>query len=300
MTHFDIIVIGGGPAGLTAAIYTRRMGRTVLVLEREGFGGQIAVSPRVENYPGFTAVSGVELADKLFEQASNLGADIELENVISVQNGLVKTVTTDYGVYTCTALILATGMKHRKLGLEGEEALAGISYCAVCDGAIYQGKDVAVCGGGNTALQDALFLSKLCRQVTIIHRRDSFRGDPFLAEKLNERKNVSFCMSTVITELEETDGRLSGLRLQKIDTKEDFRISVNALFEAVGQQPEAKLSGSLVKIDEAGFIIAEEDCLTSIPGIFAAGDCRTKSVRQLTTACADGSVAALAACKYCE
>lgn len=300
MTHYDIIVVGGGPAGLTAAVYARRMGRSVLVLEREGFGGQIAASPRVENYPGYAAVSGAELAEKLLEQATALGADAELEEVTSVQDGQVKTVVTEYGVYTCTALILATGMKHRKLELEGEETLAGISFCAVCDGALYQGKDVAVCGGGNTALQDALFLSELCRHVTVIQRREAFRGDALLVQKLKARENVSFAMPAVITGLEGNEGRLTGLRLRNPASGAEERIAADALFEALGQLPETALSASVAEVDGAGFLPAGEDCVTSASGIFAAGDCRAKPVRQLTTACADGAVAALAACRYCE
>lgn len=297
--HFDIIVIGGGPAGLTAAIYARRAGRSVLVLEKEGFGGQIAASPKVENYPGFAAISGAELAEKLYDQASDLGARIELEEVLSIQGGPVKTVTTDYGAYTCTALILATGMKHRKLGLEGEDTLSGVSFCAVCDGAFNQGKDVAVCGGGSTALQDALFLSELCRHVTVIHRREEFRGDALLLEQLKRRENVSFRLSTVVTGLESSGGALTGLRLRNTVSGEESLLAADALFEAVGQQPEQALSASVAEVDEAGFIPAGEDCVTSVPGVFAAGDCRAKAVRQLTTACADGAVAAITACRYC-
>lgn len=157
MEHFDIIIVGGGPAGLTAAIYARRAGKQVLLLEKEGFGGQIASSPKVENFPGFSEISGAELADRMFSQADSLGARLELEEVLEIRDGVPKTVVTDYGTYTCTALVLATGMKHRTLDLPGEDTLSGISFCAVCDGSFYQGQDVAVCGGGNTALQDACF-----------------------------------------------------------------------------------------------------------------------------------------------
>ena len=186
--HFDILIIGGGPAGLTAALYARRAGKSVLVLEKAAVGGQIASSPRVENFPGILSVSGAELADRLYEQADRAGARIELEEVLEVRDGTPKTVVTDYGSYTCDALILATGMKHRSLGLPGEDTLSGISYCAVCDGAFYAGKDVAVAGGGNTAVQDALFLSELCRHVTVIHRRDTFRADPVLVDALKRRE----------------------------------------------------------------------------------------------------------------
>jgi len=296
--HFDIVIVGGGPAGLTAAVYARRAGKSVLLLEKEGFGGQIASSPRVENFPGIPAVSGAELADRLYSQAEALGARMELEEVAELRDGAVKTVVTNYGSYSCTALILATGMKHRTLGLPREETLSGISYCAVCDGAFYKGKDVAVCGGGNTALADALFLSDLCRHVTLIHRRDEFRGDPILVEQLQKRDNVSFALSTVVEELL-GETALSGLRLRNTETGVVMVLPADGLFEAVGQLPERALAESLVRVDDAGFIAAGENCVTPVPGVFAAGDCRTKEVRQLTTACADGTAAAIAACRYC-
>ena len=296
---FDIIIVGGGPAGLTAAIYARRAGKSVLLLEKESFGGQIASSPCVENFPGHMAISGTELADLLYSQAENLGARIELEEVLSIENGEIKTVTTDYGSYTCKALILATGMKHRTLGLPGEDMLGGISFCAVCDGAFHTGRDVAVVGGGNTALQDALFLADICRSVTVIHRRDAFRGDPILVEKLKARENVTFLLDCVVTALYGA-GSLSGLSVENVKTGATTEVAVTGLFEAVGQLPEKALTEPLVALDESGFIAAGETCLTNAPGIFAAGDCRAKEVRQLTTACADGAVAALAAVQYCE
>ena len=295
--YFDIIIAGGGPAGLTAAVYARRAGKSVLVLEGEGFGGQIASAPQVENFPGFAAISGAELADRLFSQAEALGARLELEEVTAVTGADVKTVTTDYGAYDCGALILATGMRHRTLGLAGEDSLAGISYCAVCDGAFYKDRDVAVCGGGNTALQDALFLSEVCRHVTLIHRRDSFRGDPILVEALRKRDNVSFALDTEVVSLTGRDGALASLELLRRDGRRET-LAVSGLFEAVGQQPRDALGRQLGLADSRGFLAAGEDCRTGAAGIFAAGDCRTKSVRQLTTACADGAVAALAACAY--
>ena len=297
--HFDIIIVGGGPAGLTAAAYARRAGKSVLLLEKAGFGGQIATSPKVENCPGFSVISGAELAERLYDQACDLGARIELEEVLELRDGTPKTVVTDYGAYTCTAVILAMGMKHRTLGLPGENRIPGVSYCAVCDGSFYQGKDVAVCGGGNTALQDALFLSELCRHVTLIHRRNQFRGDPILVERLKQKENVSVLLDTVITGLRTEGDTLTGLSLRNPATGEERTLAVDGLFEAVGQLPETALTASLVTLDRAGFISAGESCRTSAEGIFAAGDCRTKEVRQVTTACADGAVAALAACRYC-
>ena len=294
--HFDLIIVGAGPAGLTAAIYARRAGRSVLVLERSSIGGQIASAPKVENYPGFSAISGAELAERLYTQAEDLGARIELETVTSIVPGPAHTITTDYGTYTAAAVILATGTVHRTLGLPGEDILSGISYCAVCDGAFYQGRDVAVCGGGSSALQESLFLSDLCRHVTLIHRRQEFRGDPILLEALQARSNVTILPDTRITALESRNGTLL---LEHAASGTQSHLDVDGLFVAVGQQPDTALSQALGIAGEDGYIPAGEDCHTPIGGIFTAGDCRTKDVRQLTTACADGASAALAACQWC-
>lgn len=297
--HFDIIIVGGGPAGLTAAVYARRAGKSVLILEKATIGGQIASSPKVDNFPAMPGISGAELADRLYAQAEELGAQLELEEVLEIRNDTPKTVVTDYNTYTCTALILATGMKHRSLGLAGEDTMAGISYCAVCDGAFYAGRDTAVCGGGNTALQDALFLADVCNHVTLIHRRSEFRADPILVEALRKRENVTFTLDTIVESLL-GDTSLSGLRLKNAVTGEVSELKVDGLFQAVGQQPEGALAQALGVADNTGFIPVGEDCVTPAAGVFAAGDCRAKEVRQLTTACADGAVAALAACRYCE
>lgn len=295
--HFDIIIVGGGPAGLTAAIYARRANKSVLVLEKAAVGGQIASSPRVDNFPGLPGVSGAELADRLFDQAAELGARIELEEVLELQDGTPKTVVTDYGTYTGSALILAVGMTHRSLGLPREEELPGVSYCAVCDGAFYQGRDTVVCGGGNTALQDALYLADLCRSVTLIHRRSTFRGDPILVEALKQRSNVTFLLDTVIDELLGED-RLTGLVIRNTATGAVSRLETDGLFQAVGQQPQTALASALLPLDQEGFLSAGEDCRTLLPGVFVAGDCRAKEIRQLTTACADGACAALAAIRF--
>ena len=298
--YYDIVIAGGGPAGLTAAIYARRAGKSVLLLEKEGFGGQIASAPKVENFPGLPAVSGAELADRLYSQAESLGARLELEEVLEIRDGVTRQVVTDYGAYAAGAVILATGMRRRTLGLPGEDALTGVSFCAVCDGAFYAGQDVAVAGGGNTALQDALYLSDLCRHVTLIHRRADFRAEPILVAQAAERENLTLLTSTVVEGLEHTGGRLSGLALRNADTGMQSRLPAAALFEAVGQLPESRLARSLgLPLDEAGFLAAGEDCVTPAPGVFAAGDIRAKEIRQLTTACADGAVAALAACRAC-
>lgn len=299
MEHYDILIVGAGPAGLTAAIYARRAGKSVLVLEKAAVGGQIASSPRVDNFPGLPGVSGAEFADRLFDQAAALDAQLELEEVLEIRDGSPKTVVTDYHTYTCGALIFAAGMTHRSLGLPREDSLPGVSFCAVCDGAFYAGKDAAVCGGGNTALQDALFLSGLCRQVTLIHRRSAFRGDSILLDTLKQRPNVSFALDTVIDELL-GDSALTGLRLRNTVSGQVQNLPVSGLFQAVGQQPETSLAASLLPLDGGGFLPAGEDCRTSLPGIFAAGDCRAKALRQLTTACADGACAATAAVRYLE
>ena len=299
---YDILIIGGGPAGLTAATYARRAGKSVLVIEKNAFGGQITWSPKVENFPGYLSLSGTELGDKLLEQAMEQGAEAELEEVVSVSVGAdgVKTVQCESGAqFQGRALIIAVGAKPRMLGLAREEALVGngVCFCAVCDGAFYAGQDVAVCGGGNAALQDALLLSEKCRRVTLIHRRDSFRGEQKLVEALEKRDNVDFIMSTRVTGLL-GDNELSGLTLSQ--SGEERTLPVTGLFVAVGHRPDNAVFAGLLDLDEAGYAAAGEDCLTKSAGVFVAGDCRAKGVRQLTTAAADGSVAALAACRYLD
>lgn len=298
--HYDMIIIGSGPAGLTAAIYARRSGKTALVLEGAVTGGQIALSPQIDNYPGTAGLSGVDLADRLLKQAKEQGAEIVLEEAVTIQDGTPKTVLTAQHSYTCAALILAVGMKHRTLGLSGETSLSGISYCAVCDGAFYRDKEVAVYGGGNSALQEALFLSGICRRVTLIHRRDAFRGDPILADAVQSQANIQLVMNTVIRSLESRDGALSGLTLLELTSNQLQTIRVNGLFVAIGYEPNTALAQGLGITDSQGFLAAGETCITARNGIFAAGDCRTKEVRQLVTACADGAVAALAACRYID
>ena len=298
----DIIIVGGGPAGLTAAIYGLRAGKTVLVIEKAGFGGQIAFSPKVENIPGHLCISGSEFADKLTEQAMALGADVELETVAEVIPGDVHTVRTEEGgVYQAKTVILAVGVKHRTLGLPGEEDLIGkgISFCAVCDGAFYAGQEVAMIGGGNSAMQEALLLSDVCKIVTIVQNLPFFTGEKKLAEALAEKENVKVLFSTLVSGYLQENGELTGLTLRGEDDSEQT-ISVDGAFLAVGLQPENGAFAAIAGLDERGYFDADEHCLTKTPGIFVAGDCRRKNIRQVATAAADGAVAAMAACRYIE
>ena len=303
MTSYDIAVVGGGPAGLTAALYARRAGRSVVLLERESFGGQITFSPMVDNYPALPHVSGAELANRLYEQVDSLGAELTCADVTAVRreaDGFA--LMTDLGAYRARALILATGVKHRTLGLPGEEELVGcgVSYCAVCDGAFYAGRDVAVVGGGDTALQDALFLSRTCRSVTLLHRRAELRGEAALAAKLRACENVTILLSHTVEALHAENGALTGLTVRDRVSGQARTLAVDGVFAAVGQQPCAEAFADLAEPDEAGYLLAGEDTATRCPGVFAAGDCRRKAVRQLTTAVGDGASAALAACRYLQ
>ena len=302
---YDIIIIGAGPAGLTAAIYARRAEKSVLLIEKATFGGQITHSPRVENYPGFVSLSGSELGEKLFEQAMALGTDIELDTVtgISGEAGHL-TVTCEGGsAFEGKTAIIATGSRHRDLGLENEEAFVGegISYCAVCDGAFYKGKTVAVIGGGNSALQEAVLLSEGCTHVTVVQNLPYLTGEPSLQNILAGRDNVSFIYSTVVAGILGSD-TFEGLRLRNVDTNEETALTVDGTFVCIGQIPENAAFADVVKLNDYGYVAAGEDCRpeTTIPGVFVAGDCRTKSIRQVTTATADGAVAALAACRYLD
>ncbi len=298
---YDIIIIGGGPAGLTAAVYACRAGKRALVIEKDGFGGQIAQSPRVENFPGFAAISGAELADKLLSQAMDQGAEVELEEVSELRvDGAVKTVICASGArFDAAAVIIATGAKPRLLGLAREETLtgSGISYCAVCDGAFYKNCAVAVVGGGSSALQDALLLSETCAKVYLVHRRDSFRGEAALVTALEKRENVEFILNAQVCELRGGD-TLSGVTVEQAGEKRE--LAVEGLFIAVGAQPDLEAFAPMLARDSAGYADAAEDCLTPTAGLFVAGDCRKKPVRQLTTAVSDGAVAALAAVEWID
>ena len=301
---YDIIIIGAGPAGLTAALYARRAEKTVLLIEKSTFGGQITHSPRVENYPTQMALSGSELAEKLFEQVITHGADIELDEVKSVAKcDTGYAVNTENSSFEAKSVIIATGSRHRPLGIDGEEELVGegVSYCAVCDGAFYKGKTVAIVGGGNTALQEAVLLSDGCKKVYVIQNLGFLTGEESLQSAIAKRDNVEVILSTVVTELIGS-GSLSAIKLKNAETGAESELLIDGVFVAIGQIPENEPFKNVVALDERGYVAAGEDCLpkTDFPGIFVAGDCRTKSVRQVTTAAADGSVAALAACRYVD
>ena len=298
---YDIIIIGGGPAGLTAAVYARRAGKSALVIEKNAFGGQISWSPRVENYPGFISIGGVELGDRLLEQAMEQGAEAELEEVVAIRSeaGRMSVAVESGAKYQAGAVIIATGAKPRMLGLPREEEFIGngVCFCAVCDGAFYKGLPVAVNGGGNSALQDALLLSEKCSRVYLIHRRDSFRGEAKLVEALRARGNVEFVLNARVSSLFGEDG-LEGVTVEQ--SGQERSLYVKGLFVAVGHKPDNAAFSSLMELDLAGYALSGEDCTTRTPGLFVAGDCRSKKVRQLATAVSDGAAAALAACEYLD
>ena len=298
---YDLIVIGGGPAGLTAALYARRANKTVLVIEKGSFGGQITYSPKVENIPGFTEITGNEFGEKMVEQVLAQEAEVECAEVLEVKDGVYKTVVTDSGEFTAKSLVIATGAKHRLLGLPGEEKYIGegISFCAVCDGAFYEGKEVAVIGGGNSALQEAILLADLAKKVTVVQNLDFLTGEKKLQDKLATKPNVEVILGTVV------DGfiggeALEGIRIRKESDGVVSDLMVDGVFVAIGLVPQNEVFSGLVPLDPRGYIQCGEDCVTGTPGVFAAGDCRTKTIRQVTTAVADGAVAALAACAYAD
>lgn len=300
----DIIVIGGGPAGMTAALYGLRNGKSVLVLEKHGFGGQITYSPKVENIPGFESLSGNEFADRFMDQILFQGADVELENAVKVsRNDGVFTVSTQEGSsFEGRSVILANGVRHRMLSLEGENDLVGegISFCAVCDGDFYSGKTVCVAGGGNSALQEALLLAGKCKKVILLQDMPVFTGEQKLQDALFSRENVEKHVNVRITGLTSQNSTLIGIDCLDTVNNETFHVSCDGLFEAIGLIPENEAFSQLAKLDERGYYDSDESCLTTTPGVFVAGDCRRKAVRQVTTACADGAVAALNACQYID
>ena len=298
----DIAVIGGGPAGLTAALYAARAGKTVTVYERECIGGQITRAPLVENYPGAGTVSGLQLGDRMAAQAEAAGAGISLTDVqkIAKEASGVFRLDTDDGAYHAKAVIYACGARPRALGLPGEAELIGhgVSYCALCDGGFFKEQDVAVVGGGSSAFDDVLLLSERCHHVTLIHRRSSFRAEQILVERVKRRNNISLLTDTTVSKLIQENGQLTGLKLKRKSGK-DETLPVSGLFVSIGRQPDTELLTGLAALDENGYVISDEEMAVSeTPGLFVAGDCRIKRVCQLTTAVSDGTIAAISACEY--
>ena len=298
---YDVIVVGGGPAGMTAALYAQRNGKSALVIEKNGFGGQITHSPKVENYPGTLSMSGNEFADKTLEQILAQGAEIEIDCVTGIKDmGEYKIVETEEGSFEGKTVVIATGVKHRMLGLEGEEDMVGegISFCAVCDGDFYAGKTVAVAGGGNSALQEAILLAEKCKEVIMLQDLPKFTGEAKLQEVLFARDNVRAMTEVKINRLITEGTELRGLEIESRRDGHSQEISCDGLFVAIGLIPENEPFKELAELNNYGYFDSDEQCLTKTPGIFVAGDCRSKFVRQVTTAVADGATAALAACRY--
>lgn len=302
MDRYDIVIVGAGPAGMTAALNCLRAGKSVLVLESDSFGGQISFSPRVENFPSYQKIAGAELMDKLYEQISEWGAQIELECVEKIE----KTpdsfiITTDYNTYEATSVILATGVKPRKIGVDREDELVGkgVSYCALCDGAFYSGEEVAVIGDANTALQYALVLSGYCTKVHLCMLFDRFFADKALVDLVLSRDNIVVYKNIALQKFI-ADEDLSGLLFENTQDKSQLEIACKAAFVCIGQIPNNKQYSNLVELDKNGYIVADENCATTCEGIYVAGDCRTKKIRQLVTATADGSVSAFFACQYID
>lgn len=297
---YDIIIIGGGPAGLTAALYACRANKKTLVIEKETFGGQITFSPKVENIPGFISLTGNEFAEKLVEQVLEQGADVESCEVLEIKDGDIKTVVTDDSEYQCKAVIIATGAKHRMLGIKDEEKYVGegISFCAVCDGAFYKNKTVAVVGGGNSALQEAILLSDLAKKVYVVQNLDFLTGEKKLSDQLYKLENVEV-ITGVTVESFVGDSELKGIVI-KDSAGESRELSVDGLFIAIGLIPQNEAFKNVIELDDRGYAVIDETCESATRGIFVAGDCRTKKIRQVTTAAADGAIAALAACDYID
>ena len=295
---YDIIIIGAGPAGLTSAIYALRANKSVLVFESNMVGGQIVNTLDIENYPSNPHISGFDFSNNLKKQAEELGAEIKFEKVDSIEDGNIKKVKTNVSEYSAKSIIIASGLENRKLNISNEKELVGkgISFCATCDGNFFRGKTVAVVGGGNTALEDTLYLSNIVEKVYLIHRREEFRGDEKTLNLIKEKSNVEFVLNSNVSKINGTD------RLESIDVTnnngETKNISISGLFIAIGQKTNTDYLNGLINLDSSGFIISNESCETNIDGIFVAGDIRVKNIRQLVTATSDGAVAAISAINY--
>ncbi len=300
---YDVIIIGAGPAGLTAALYLRRAEKSVLLLEKGAFGGQITYSPKIENYPGIESASGNEIAEKIVGQVMDLGADVEVDEAVAIEDkGAYKTVVGKEASYDGKAVVIATGAKHRMLGLEGEENYVGegLSFCAVCDGAFYKGKDVIVVGGGNSAKQEAILLAKLCNKVTMVQNLAELTGEKVLTEEVLATENIDVIYSSLVTEYLAEDGALCGVKIRSQENGEEKELKADGVFLAIGLVPDCKAFENLIALDKWGYAASGENCDTKTDGVFVAGDCRAKKVRQISTATADGVNAALGALDYLD
>lgn len=300
---YDIIIIGSGPAGLSAAIYAQRACLDTIVIEKNGIsGGQVLNTWEVDNYPGFPGVTGFELSRQFREHANKLGARVVQDEVVQVElSGNVKKVVCEEETYEARCVILASGAHHRTLEVPGEEELrgAGVSYCATCDGAFFRGRTVAVVGGGDAALEDAIFLARMCEKVYIVHRRDKLRGAKRLQERLQALENIEFVWNSETVAIE-GNAQVEALRLRQTQTGEEKRVDVDGVFIAVGIAPESELYAGQLELDEQGYIRADESGQTSVPGVFAAGDVRTKALRQILTAASDGANCVASAERYLQ
>lgn len=300
---YDIIIAGAGAAGMNCALYALRSGKTVLILEGEAVGGQIANSPKVENFPTIKEISGSEFADKFYEQITGWGAELEYDKVTEVikgDDGLFH-VKTEYGNYTSRAFVAAVGVRHRHLRVPGEAELIGngVYFCALCDGPFYKDREVAIIGDGNTAMQYTVILSGICSKVYVLTLTDKFFGDKVLEKRMKEKPNVVHIPNVSVTELVGTK-KLESIKYKNVGSNEVFSLDVPAAFVSIGQVPDNKIFAELASLDEQGYFICADDGSTDTPGFFVAGDCRAKKIRQLATAVSDGAVAALAACEYID
>ena len=295
MKRYDMVIIGGGPGGYTAALYAARAGLKTIVLEKLSAGGQMALTSQIDNYPGFpNGVDGFELADNMQQQAQRYGAETELAEVTALHlESAIKRVETTESDFEAKTVVIATGANPRPLGIANEQQLTGkgVHYCAHCDGMFYRGKTVAVVGGGNSAVADALHLSRLAKRVYLIHRRDSLRAEKIYEKAMQDAENIEFLWNSTVSELLH-EGRLNGIRVQNVQTGEERELVLDGLFISIGRSPATSLVKGQLKLDQAGYILADETTHTSLPGVFAVGDVRTKALRQVVTAVADGAVAA--------
>ncbi|WP_455012243.1 NAD(P)/FAD-dependent oxidoreductase [Mogibacterium timidum] len=303
--RYDVVIVGGGPAGLTAGIYAARAGKSTAIIERGMIGGQITFTDSIDNFPAAPGMNGAEYAMKIQAQAESFGAEIIMDEIVEVSapesEGEVFKLKGNNDDYEAVSVVLATGLDNRKMGISGEDGFIshGISFCAVCDGAFFRNKEVAVYGGGNTAVEDATFLANICSKVTIIHRRDRFRAEQAVVNELKVHDNVEFVMSSNVVGVN-GDNALETITVKNNETGETGDIPVSALFVAIGKIPNGKPFADLVATDDAGYYDIDETCITQTPGLFVAGDGRSKQLKQLTTAVADGSVAATKACQYVD